>query len=240
MEAYELRVQKIKWLNPTVFELSVARPPNLNFEAGQFLNLEIPKDSKIKMRAYSIASAPESNDLDFCIKIVKDGLGSNYLSKIEIGSFIRAKGPYGHFTYKSDAQRKVYFIATGTGIAPFRSMLLSKKFAEKLPAESHVLLGVRALDEIIYQNELSTKVTSWVTAVSREKSATTFDGRVTDILKQMTRSELLEADFYLCGNGDMVFESTKYLESMGVKRDHVFKEIYFKPANISENPTLSA
>ena len=97
------------------------------FNAGQFVMLDLPIASKITNRAYSIASAPGEDNLIELIIVVKDGgLGTAYLfGEINVGSSIKISDPIGKFTRPRPEKFDVplCFICTGTGIAPFRSMI---------------------------------------------------------------------------------------------------------------------
>ena len=105
-------------------EFEVEGVPRFGFVAGQWLSVKAhtPEGEEIT-RAYSIASAPSANGhFAFCLNRVQDGFMSNYLCDLEEGAEISFQGPFGDFILRPRL-RDTVFIATGTGIAPFRSML---------------------------------------------------------------------------------------------------------------------
>jgi len=105
-------------------EFEVLEVPRFGFVAGQWLSVKAhtPEGEEIT-RAYSIASPPSSNaHVAFCLNRVQDGFMSNYLCDLVEGSTIAFQGPFGNFVLRSPLRDSI-FIATGTGIAPFRSML---------------------------------------------------------------------------------------------------------------------
>jgi len=105
-------------------EFEVLEVPRFGFVAGQWLSVKAnaPEGEEIT-RAYSIASPPSSNaHFAFCLNRVQDGFMSNYLCDLVEGSTIAFQGPFGNFVLRSPLRDSI-FIATGTGIAPFRSML---------------------------------------------------------------------------------------------------------------------
>jgi len=105
-------------------EFEVLEVPRFGFVAGQWLSVKAnaPEGEEIT-RAYSIASPPSSNaHFAFCLNRVQDGFMSNYLCDLVEGSTIAVQGPFGNFILRSPLRDSI-FIATGTGIAPFRSML---------------------------------------------------------------------------------------------------------------------
>ena len=233
---YRLRLLKYTHLTPTVFQLGFEMPKGLVFQGGQFVSVVVPgaAGGRDLRRAYSIASNPENSELEFCIKYVEGGPGTTYLKNLKIGDEIKVFAPYGTFVYKSMPDRDVVFISTGTGIAPFRSMLLSTQLQQSKPRSITLLLGVREESEILYDREFSDiKDLKWIKTVSRPTTTSGSNwvkGRVTDYFKDVNCSvEWLQTDFYLCGNGAMIDEIKKILAEKGVKKESIHQEIYYKP-----------
>src|SRR5437016_198438 len=105
-------------------EFEMKGVPRFGFVAGQWLSFKqtMPDGEEIT-RAYSIASPPEDNNkFALCLNRVQDGFMSNFLCDMKEGSEIGCQGPFGDFILRPPL-RGTIFIATGTGIAPFRSML---------------------------------------------------------------------------------------------------------------------
>jgi ferredoxin-NADP reductase len=98
--------------------------PRFAFVAGQWLSFKTNKpDGEEITRAYSIASPPDgANKFALCLNRVQDGFMSNFLCDMQEGDEIPCQGPFGDFILRPP-MRDTIFIATGTGIAPFRSML---------------------------------------------------------------------------------------------------------------------
>src|SRR5713226_4232215 len=105
-------------------EFEVATVPRFGFVAGQWLSFKTNKpDGEEITRAYSISSPPGDNPrFALCLNRVQDGFMSNFLCDMKEGQEIRCQGPFGDFILRPPS-RDTIFIATGTGIAPFRSML---------------------------------------------------------------------------------------------------------------------
>jgi ferredoxin-NADP reductase len=105
-------------------EFEVLGRPRFGFVAGQWLSLKTNKpDGEEITRAYSIASPPkDDNRFALCLNRVQDGFMSNFLCDMKEGAEIPCQGPFGDFILRPPL-RDTIFIATGTGIAPFRSML---------------------------------------------------------------------------------------------------------------------
>src|SRR3990167_8905216 len=150
---YQCEVRSFRMLTPTVFELGFTVDQPLTFKAGQFCSIIIPgagPGGKDLRRSYSIASPPHFNPIELCIKIVEEGPGTHFLSKLRPGDKFTALAPYGIFIYVTPPERHACFIATGTGIAPFRSMILSEEFQARRPKSAICLFGVRDQRELVY------------------------------------------------------------------------------------------
>ncbi len=236
---YQCSVRHFKMLTPTVFEIGFETDSPVQFIGGQFISIVIPgagPNGRDLRRAYSIASQPDQRPIELCIKLVEKGPGTNYLYKLRPGDTFKGVAPYGDFVFEHKPGKHVCFISTGTGIAPFRSMLLSKEFAANLPASVTCLLGVRDEPELLYDDELSqlswgSKKLRWVTAVSRPTtdSYKGFRGRVTDYLRSLGSDyPWLETDYYLCGAGAMIDEVKAILTEKGVQKDSIHQEVYYK------------
>ncbi len=125
-KSFEARVLKSASLSEFTkhIELEVKEVPRFGFVPGQWLSVKTTTpDGEEITRAYSIASPPSANGhVSFCLNRVQDGFMSNYLCDLGAGEGITFQGPFGDFTLRPPL-RDTVFIATGTGIAPFRSML---------------------------------------------------------------------------------------------------------------------
>ena len=138
-----IRIETFISLSETV--VAFAPAPDLKFEAGQFISIIVPgagPHGRDLRRAYSIASSPEARPLELCVKLVEGGPGTNFLHQLRPGNHFRGMAPYGDFVYEPREGRHACFIATGTGIAPFRSMIQSKHFRDHAPKSATCLLGV--------------------------------------------------------------------------------------------------
>lgn len=241
MGAKEFRctVKSFKMLTPTVFEVTfegekvLPENPDFHFEAGQFVSVVVPgagPKGRDLRRAYSIASGPEVKPVELCVKLVEGGPGTNYLYKLRPGDVFKGFAPYGDFLYEAKPGRNACFIATGTGIAPFRSMVQSKAYQAAPPKTAWCLMGVRSEDELCYTEELERAPgLQWVPAVTQPKGQYAgFRGRVTDWLRaQGTDFPWKETEFYLCGNGAMITEVKALLADKGVDKDSVHQEKYY-------------
>jgi NAD(P)H-flavin reductase len=231
---YQCTIKSFRMLTPTVFESTFETDQPLTFGAGQFASVVIPgagPKGRDLRRAYSIASAPETRPVELCVKIVEEGPGTQYLYKLRPGDTLKIIAPYGDFVYKPKPNWNACFIATGTGIAPFRSMLLSQLFRDHPPLKAYCLLGVRTEDELLYEDNFKMiQNLEFISAVSQGTPAWKgFRGRVTDYVRNLDETfPWLSTDYYLCGHGGMIQEIKTFLIEKGVTKDAIHQEIYYK------------
>src|SRR5437667_4598012 len=137
-------------------EFEVPDKSRFGFVAGQWLSLKTDKpDGEEITRAYSIASPPgDDNRFALCLNRVQDGFMSNFLCDMKEGEEIRCQGPFGDFILRPPL-RDTIFIATGTGIAPFRSMLhwLLTDQLRHQGKQFWLVLGSRHERDIYYPDE---------------------------------------------------------------------------------------
>lgn len=223
-----------KQLTADVIELHFDSNPTFSFQPGQFISVVIPgrgPGGRDLRRAYSIASHPEKSVFELCVKVV-DGPGTQYLNALEVGQSITGMVPFGDFVYKTKPNRHAIMIATGTGIAPFRSMVFSEAFANSTPLSTKLLFGARDQNDLIYTEEFAKKLGSgFVQTLSRSTGDWAgFKGRVTDWIRaHEAKIDFATTDFYLCGNGAMIDEMKLYLASKGLDKSSIFQEAYYKP-----------
>ncbi|SHJ11432.1 ferredoxin--NADP+ reductase/benzoate/toluate 1,2-dioxygenase reductase subunit [Tangfeifania diversioriginum] len=210
------RVLDIRNLTESTFVLQLPKS-RFKFEAGQHISLSIKGD--YQSREYSIYSAEEGEHLEILVKEVEGGYFSPKLKHLKKGDMVEIHGPFGKFGLdnpKRDTHKHV-FIASGTGIAPFHSMILSN------PGLNYQMIhGVRFATEAYERGHYDSD--KFVLCTSRDDSGD-FQGRVTDYMEQNQFDE--NTSFYLCGNSDMIFDAMEILKGKGFSRDNVNVEVYF-------------
>ncbi len=230
---YTGTVREIRFVTPTVFHLVFEADQGFTFKAGQFLSVIVPVSAEKNLRrAYSIASAPEDTTHHLCVKLVDTGPGTNYLTGLKPGESFSFMAPYGHFIFRPGTGRTAVFVSTGTGISPFHSIAFSKGFLDQPPPRSICLFGARSEDELLYADRFQTSTIEWVPCLSRPTGNWSgYRGRVTDFLRHQISHDasfdFKAADFYLCGNGEMIREAKQLLFERGVEKAQIFQEAYF-------------
>ncbi|HKI88304.1 MAG TPA: FAD-binding oxidoreductase [Draconibacterium sp.] len=210
------KVLNIRILTENTFVVTLPKS-RFTFLAGQHISLSIMGD--YQSREYSIYSAEEGNNLEVLVKEVEGGYFSPKLKHLKIGDMVEVHGPFGKFGLDIQKQEshKHIFIASGTGIAPFHSMV--KSYPD---LDYQLIHGVRYKNEA-YEKEDYQK-DRYILCTSRDEKGD-FNGRVTDYLKQNDFDS--NTSFYLCGNSDMIFDAMEILKEKRFDRDNVNVEVYF-------------
>lgn len=145
------RVRRL-WLKPNT-------DAQLTFKPGQFITFDLPVGEKRLQRwkSYSIANNLQDNEIEICVSLMDNGLGSRYLCKeVNVGDVLKFKGPEGVFTLPLVLPSEVVMICTGTGIAPFRSMLEHCLGNEVYAGTMfHLIFGARFETDILYRDDLA-------------------------------------------------------------------------------------
>ena len=202
-------------ISPGVHLISYKR--NADFRPGQVVKITVQDGEP--PRIYSICSGNHEPEISILFNIKEDGLLTPRLATLIPGDKIMVSKPYGSFL---DTGGEAWWIATGTGIAPFYSMFRSGIFENK-----RLIHGVRHLNQFYFEDELEWAMgENYVRCCSQEKSCNTFPGRVTDFLIQEGKFPP-GIKYYLCGKALMVVEVRDLLIENGVPFENILAEIYF-------------
>jgi len=218
------------------FEMNGA--PRFGFVAGQWLSFKTNKaDGEEIVRAYSIASPLEDhNRFSLCLNRVQDGFMSNFLCDMKEGDEIGCQGPFGDFILRPPL-RDTVFIATGTGIAPFRSMLRwlftspDAGDARHLGKQLYLMFGNRTEKDIYYHDEflqLATEHANFHYLPTLSRGGTDWQGLRGYVQEHVSAIAQGRTDMhdYICGLDKMVKANRELLKSLGWDRKSILYEKY--------------
>lgn len=215
------------------FWIEVPELTSFNFSPGQFVTLDLPIHEKPnkRWRSYSISSWPDStNVFELLIVLDKQGAGTPYLfNEVNIGSELLFRGPQGVFILKEPLDTDQFMICTGTGIAPFRSMIHYIK-NEQVPHKNiYLIFGCRTRSAILYYNEFielqkGVPGLHYIPTLSREQWDG-YSGYVHPVYELLCKDKPA-ANFYLCGWKGMIDEAKRRIMEMGYDKKSIHIEIY--------------
>lgn len=201
----------------------------LDFTPGQFISFSSNHCGRPVTRAYSIASAPNGNRFELCLNRVKEGLLSPWLFEMAPGAEIEMQGPMGYFCPRQPF-RDSLLVATGTGIAPFRSFLLSGTVLDS-GARITLLFGARYEAGLVYRElfedlEKSRPGFLFLPTITRPGPGWKgWTGRVQQHLEEALAGRR-DIDVYLCGLKAMVDDVRTQLKQLGFDRKQIIAEKY--------------
>lgn len=249
------------------FYLKIPSESYQNYLPGQYITVRAEIGGEEVRRSYSLCTSPYENEFGVTVKTVKKGKMTGYLHDvISVGDVISVSIPEGRFTVEPDhdAVRDHYFIVAGSGITPVMSMI--KSLLEKEPQSTlYLLYGSRSEKDIIFNKEFDRlenkysgqlfvvhtlsrpsevrssglgglfgkKVSSWSGEKGRIKT-----NKVKDFLSKYT-SRSGRSEYYMCGPGDLIETTEKYLLSQGILPLHIHKE-YFSAKTIDKGEGVAA
>jgi len=227
------RLLEVQTLTPNLFTLRTSRDHGFRFTAGQFARLGVRKPSGcIVWRAYSMVSAPHDEFLDFFSIVVPDGEFTSELSRLAVGDELLVdKQAFGFLTLdRFPDGRDLWLLATGTGIAPFLSILQDFEAWQRF--ERIILVySVREARELAYQqliaelpqrdylDGLGSKLL-YLPVVTREQIPGALHGRITTLIEngELERAADLQltpehSRIMLCGNPQMIEDTRAVLKA---------------------------
>ncbi|MEY2587999.1 MAG: hypothetical protein RLY11_1848 [Bacteroidota bacterium] len=219
------------------FWIQIPEIDRFDFIPGQFVTLDLPihEQPNKRWRSYSIASAPDgTNVFELIIVLMEGGLGTTYLfNEATVGTEFPLRGPQGHFTLTDPITSDIFMVCTGTGIAPFRSMV---QFIEQnnIPhKEIYLIYGTRKCSDALYLNEmldLQNKLSNfhYFPTFSREVEVPEgrFTGYVHGIYERLMSENKEMPQFYLCGWKDMINDARQRIQNLGVDKKAIHFELY--------------
>lgn len=233
MSIEKFSVEKVlsvhRW-TPTLFSFTMTRPAHFKFTAGQFARIGLKVGEELVVRAYSVVSSPFDETLEFFSIVVPDGAFTSNLQHLKVGDELYLeKIPYGYLTlarYQQPLPHDLWLLATGTGLAPFLSMLQDFDTWSKYQ-KINLIYSVRTADELAYVDRIQEIAETFgeghegfkfIPIITRDPSAPLHERLPILIengeLEKSTGIELNPATSHvmLCGNPQMVDDTKEALK----------------------------
>jgi ferredoxin-NADP reductase len=229
--------------NTKRFFIKVNELESFDFKPGQFVTLDLPIHEHLnkRWRSYSIASWPDgTNVFELLIVLMEGGAGTVYLfNEVKVGSELTFRGPQGVFTLPEKIEKDLFFICTGTGIAPFRSMLNFMHVHNISHKNVYLIFGCRTGKDLLYHEEMKALESrmenfTYLPTLSREEWEG-HTGYVHSLYEEICKKNnegreglenLKPASFYLCGWKAMVDDARKKIVALGYDKKSIHLELY--------------
>ncbi len=218
--------EKFQYLHMELLE-----PYRIEFEAGQYISIDVGGGER---RSYSVASAPAMDHaVEICVDVSPGGKGATFLKTRKPGDEVSFMGPLGQFVIeKSEKEKKLLLIATGSGIAPLRSMVLDMLEFKKEKREMVLHWGLRHVEDMFWEEDFRRfhkyydNFDFHLTLSKPPDLWPMCSGHVTECVKN---EDSLDSSWgaYLCGNKEMIEEVSQLVTEMGIPKDQVHFEKFF-------------
>lgn len=228
---------RVEKMTPLTHDIKLVRialldPPEMTFEPGAYVQLQAPvyeKSPESVYRAYSVAGDPlDRTHVDLIIRLVPNGICTTWVFQyLKEGDEVTLNGPHGEFRLKNTDAEKI-FIAGGSGMAPFRSMLLHMQ-AEKRNFPCRYFFGAVGKRDMFYLDEMAAFERAlpnfrFVPGLSKpvpEDNWTGETGLITDIVDRHY-PDCHDKEGYLCGSPGMIDACIKVLTKNGMPASNIF------------------
>jgi NAD(P)H-flavin reductase len=233
---YRLKVVKNERLNRKIFRtvLECVEPARMQLLAGQYLSLRVHDKAR---RSYSLSSLPGNVSLfETFVDITPQGPGSKFFENLQVGDAVEAVGPLGKFVFveRSDL-RPVVFLATGTGITPFVSMLREQLQQKDLQRPIYLFWGLRYSHDLYLLAELEqlrAEHPNFQFTICLSQPDADWTGQRGYCTSALTESweqiaDAASADFYICGGAAMLAAARAQLAERGVTPESIFFEKFY-------------
>lgn len=231
------KVRSVHHWNDNLFSFTTSRDSGFRFKNGHFTMLGLEHEGRPLMRAYSIASANYEDELEFFSIKVPDGPLTSKLQNIEVGDeIILSKKPTGTLIQDNLLPgKRLYLISTGTGLAPFISIIKDPEVYERY--EQIILThGVRYTSELAYADMITEELPNnkyfgeevrqklrYYPSVTREPFVN--QGRLTDLMSSgklfsdlnLPQPNIEEDRFMICGSPSMLKDTCAILDDWGFR-----------------------
>ena len=222
------KISVIEKLTDDILKIVLRLPPssNFNFNSGQYVNI-------IKgniARSYSIANCSDhKNQLEFFIKNYENGVMSTYLFKeAKINDLLRLEGPIGTFFLRESSLKNIVFLATGTGVAPIKSILegLDKSHEQYQNKNLWLIVGARYQGDLFWEPEFKNLNIKYIPVLSRpENDWSGAKGYVQDIILNQ-QIDIENTQVYACGSSDMINSAKELLIKNNLKENNFFYDAF--------------
>lgn len=215
------------------FHFELTQPHTLDFQSGQYVSVKAHENGT--RRSYSITHRPDINHgFELLVDLQPGGYGSKFFEQLQFGDEVEVLAPLGRFVLEPfQPDTTLYFVASGSGIAPYKSMINDLLQLQQVPNKIELHWGMRHADELFWLDEWreledNFKNFTFHPVLSRPPSEWSLSrGRVTDVFKLHTLHDPAKSQIYLCGSTPMIDDMVTVAQHRGFTEDQIFHEKFY-------------
>ena len=239
IEMFQFQLENADMISPRVKHFVITNTDSqiCDYKPVQFITIHFEHQGNMLRRRYSIANAPQANNrLEFAASYVESGPGSEYLFHLKAGDKLQISGPFGRLVLKESPPRRYIFLATSTGVTPYRSMIptLQQQLIADPDLSIVIFQGVPKQTDILYAEDFlnladqSPRVLfrAYLSRETLEQAPPHIHhGHVQKGFADLNLNT--EQDYiYLCGNPAMIDEAFNLLKDQGFSTQQIVREKY--------------
>ncbi len=222
------KIDTITHLTGDIARVILRLPPtaNFNFSPGQYINIFNKTNTR---RSYSIANCNSHiGKIELHIRRVQHGVMSQYwFTEAKENDLLRFEGPLGSFCFREKVEKNIIFLATGTGIAPIKSILESLDYASPLAGRNlYIYWGGRVPSDIYWQPDFSKITPEFKPVLSRAPSQWKGHQGYVQHALLADQIDLKNAVVYACGSPEMIRDAKKLLIQHGLKNTNFYSDAF--------------
>jgi len=226
------KVESKENLAGSVWLLRISLDFVADFVPGQYISLTVSQDGL--RRSYSVASLPGVNYVDLLVDVSPMGVGSKYILGLNVGDDVEILGFLGHFVVDPmlvQNSKQVLFVATGTGVAPFKAMIIDLVENKRFEGDVRLVWGMRHEEDLYWLKEFESIRSDFgnfhfdVVLSKPQLEWSGLKGHVGDVLENISYYDG-GVVAYLCGAPGMIDDVNNLLNKKGVSGDKIFFERY--------------
>lgn len=223
------KIDQLNLLAPDVIQIFLRLPPTnqFNYLPGQYI--DVIARSGVR-RSYSIANALRADSkLELHVRAVTNGQMSQYwFNEAKANDLLRLEGPHGTFCFHPKVEKNIIFLATGTGIAPIKSILEEFSNNAELVQKKNIYIywGGRTITDLYWQPDYADLNVAFRPTLSRAQSD--WEGRQGYVQDAVIADaiDLQDSVIYACGSDTMIHAAKKLLVTLGLKLNNFYSDAF--------------
>lgn len=211
-------------------QLRLKPTADFNFKSGQYISIKV---APARINKYSLANRPGEREFELIVDCTPGQIGSLFVEKLQVGDQIEYLGPLGIFILKTDdLSRELFFIATGSGIAPLKSMIEDLLINQRDTRPITLYFGLRYPKDVFlktYFEQMAAQYGNFkfiLTISKPDQEWTGLKGRVTEHLLS-NLGPATDYSAYICGSGPMIADTEQLLISKGLPPERIYYEKFY-------------
>lgn len=234
--SHTVLVESFRPLNLSVAEVRFyVGSEGFAYQPGQYMIFMVPNHPHSIRRSYSISTPPSDvRHFEVCVRSVAGGAGSNFVHRLRPGQTLQVEGPFGDFVLDEGSPRDIIMIATGTGMAPIKSMLMHL-LERRSRRRVRLFFGLRHESDLFYTDLLRGLRAHYpgfeykvILSCADPETWSGPRGRVTDLIERyVTREDAEHTEAYICGGRPMIEACVDRLADLGFPAEAINYERFF-------------